>query len=73
VFPVVSVREIYSAISQIHSFKFGLNHWILSKYDYGLKKNIQDAIGSSMHNIMAMEKSAKRLTVNGEPDNLNSN
>ena len=30
-------------------------------------------IYSAMHNIMAMEKRAKRLTVNREPDNLNSN
>ena len=58
------MREIYSAISQIHSFKLGLNHRILNKYDNGLKRQLQDASGSSMHNIMAMEKSAKRLTVN---------
>ncbi|MBW1768749.1 MAG: hypothetical protein JRJ65_17095 [Deltaproteobacteria bacterium] len=32
--------------------------------DYGPKRQIQDAAGSSMHNIMAMEKSAKRLTLN---------
>jgi hypothetical protein len=47
-----------------------LNYWILNKYDYGPKRQIQDAVGSSMHNIIAMEKRAKRLTVNREPLNL---
>ncbi|MBW1863617.1 MAG: hypothetical protein JRJ02_14805 [Deltaproteobacteria bacterium] len=74
--PVVSVREITPAISQIHSFKFGLNHWILNKHDYGPKRQIQDDAGSSMHNIaekfdsesnMDIKKSAKRLTLNREP------
>ncbi|MBW1766133.1 MAG: hypothetical protein JRJ65_03675 [Deltaproteobacteria bacterium] len=37
---------------------------ILSKYDYWLKKQIQDAAGLSMHNIMDLKKGAKRLTVN---------
>jgi four helix bundle protein len=49
--------------------------------DYGLKRQIQDAAGSSMHKIAEgfdsetnsrNMKSARRPTVNCEPDNLSS-